>query len=155
MLFFLCRSPVIPTYHRPSIPWVKNRSPTIHERHPLYRKQNSVADAMSCKELSRIAATPIDFQELAANQEYDSEFAEITSNLSLHFECHPLFTCDGEIHCDISTGRPRPFVPQSHRRKIFDYVHRMSRASIRSTVKMIADRCIWKNIRQDIRQWAQ
>ena len=106
-------------------------------------------------DLSNIVTTSIDVQELSSNQVSDPEFAETTTNPSFLFKCLPLFTCDSKIHCDVSTGKPRPFVPQSHRRKIFDHFHGMSHPSIRSTTKMIADRFIWKNIRQDVRQWAK
>nr|CDS27171.2 gag pol polyprotein [Hymenolepis microstoma] len=116
---------------------------------------NAVTDAMSRIELHQIAIPSLDLQALASKQRADPEFAEISSNPSLHFECLPLPFSNTEILCDISTGRPRPFVPQTYRRKIFDHFHGLSHPSIRSTTKLITDRFVWKNIRQDVRQWAK
>ena len=70
-------------------------------------------------DLSYIVTTSIDVQELSSNQVSDPEFAETTTNPSFLFKCLPLFTCDSKIHCDVSTGKPRPFVSQTHRRNIF------------------------------------
>nr|CDS28529.2 gag pol polyprotein [Hymenolepis microstoma] len=116
---------------------------------------NVVADAMSRMELHQIAIPSLDLQALASKQRTDPEFAEISSNPSLHFECLPLPFSNNEILCDISTGRPRPFVPQTYRRRIFDHFHGLSYPSIRSTTRLITDRFVWKNIRQDVRQWAK
>ena len=83
-------------------------------------KNNSIADALSRMELNHIAAKPTDFQELAANQECDTHFAEIKANSSLPFKCFLTSTCDSKIHYYLSTGERRPIVLKSHRRKIFD-----------------------------------
>nr|CUU99444.1 hypothetical transcript [Hymenolepis microstoma] len=98
---------------------------------------------------------PINDPNLASEQRSDPDFAEISSNPSLHFECLPLPVSNTEILCDVSTGKPRPFVPQVYRRKIFDHFHGLSHPSIRSTTKLITDRFVWKNIRQDVRHWAK
>nr|CDS31407.1 gag pol polyprotein [Hymenolepis microstoma] len=116
---------------------------------------NVVADAMSRMELNQIAIPSIDLQALGSEQRSDPDFAEISSNPSLHFECLPLPVSNTEILCDVSTGRPRPFVPQAYRRKIFDHFHGLSHPSIWSTTKLITDRFVWKNIRRDVRQWAK
>nr|CDS25349.1 gag pol polyprotein [Hymenolepis microstoma] len=51
---------------------------------------NVVADAMSRMELNQIAIPSLDFQALTSEQRSDPDFAEISSNPSLHFECLPL-----------------------------------------------------------------
>nr|CDS26256.1 gag pol polyprotein [Hymenolepis microstoma] len=107
---------------------------------------------MSRMELHQIALPSLDLQALASEQRSDPDFAEISSNPSLHFECLPLPVSNIEILCDVSTGRPRPFVPQAYRRKIFDHFYGFSHPSTRSTTKLITDRFVWKNIRQDVRQ---
>nr|CDS25518.1 gag pol polyprotein [Hymenolepis microstoma] len=84
---------------------------------------NVVTDAMSRLELNQIVVPSLDLQVLASEQRSDPDFTEITSNPSLRFECLPLPDSNTEIHFDVSTGKPRPLVPQAYRRKIFDHFH--------------------------------
>nr|CDS25955.1 gag pol polyprotein [Hymenolepis microstoma] len=105
--------------------------------------------------LNQIVVPSLDLQALASEKRSDPDFAEIASDPSLHFECLPLPVPKTEILCDVSTGRSRPFVPQAYRRNIFDHFHGLSHSSIRSTMNLITDRFVWKNIRQDVRQWAK
>nr|CDS27662.2 gag pol polyprotein [Hymenolepis microstoma] len=116
---------------------------------------NVVADAMSRLELNQIVVPSLDLQVLASEQRSDPDFTEIISNPSLRFECLPLPDSNTEIRFDVLTGKPRPFVPQAYRRKIFDHYHGLLHPSIRATTKLITDRFVWKNIRQDIRRWAK
>ncbi|KAM3174948.1 hypothetical protein ACTXT7_009510 [Hymenolepis weldensis] len=46
---------------------------------------NVIAEATSSMELNQIPETPLDFQELAVNQESDTEFAKIASNAYLRY----------------------------------------------------------------------
>ena len=55
-------------------------------------KDHAVANVLSLMELSHIASTSIEFEELAANQESDPDLAEITANPSWRLECFALFT---------------------------------------------------------------
>nr|CDS27572.2 gag pol polyprotein [Hymenolepis microstoma] len=96
---------------------------------------NVVADAMSRLELNQIVVPSLDRQVHASEQRSDPNFTEITSNPSLHFEYLPLPDSNTEIHCDVSTGMPRPFVPQAYRRKISDHFHCLSHPSIRASTK--------------------
>ena len=45
-----------------------------------------------------------------------------TSITNLTWEYVPI-NINTQVLCNVSTGRPRPFVPTSFRRKIFDVVH--------------------------------
>nr|CDS29570.1 gag pol polyprotein [Hymenolepis microstoma] len=108
---------------------------------------NVVADAMSRMELNKIVIPSLVLQVQASEQKSDPDNTEITSNPSLHFECLSLPDSNTEILC----GRPRPFVPQAYRRKIFDHFHGLSHPSILAKTKLITDRFVWKNIRQDVR----
>jgi len=59
------------------------------------------------------------------------------------------------ILCDISTGTPRPIVPKSHRRQIFDSIHKLSHPSIRTAIKLISDRFVWHDLRREVGEWAR
>nr|CDS30016.1 gag pol polyprotein [Hymenolepis microstoma] len=111
---------------------------------------NVVADAMSRLEMNQVVVPFLDLQFLASEQWSDPDFTEIIFNPSLRFECLPLPDSSTEIHCAVSTDNPKPFVPQTYRLKIFDHNHGLSHLNIRATTKLITDRFVWKNIRQDV-----
>ncbi|CAH8550920.1 unnamed protein product [Dicrocoelium dendriticum] len=116
---------------------------------------NVVADAMSRIGIQELSRPTFDLEEIAAHQEGDSEFMQMKSNPSIKLTLLPLLNSDSKVHCDMSTGKPRPYVPQRYRRVVFDHFHGLSHPGIRATVKLITDRFVWPNMRSDIQQWAK
>ena len=57
--------------------------------------------------------------------------------------------------CDVSTGHPRPIVPASFRKSVFDTIHGLSHPSIRTTQKLLTDRYVWHGIRKQVGNWAK
>ena len=57
--------------------------------------------------------------------------------------------------CDISTGSPRPFVPKSFRRNIFEMIHSLSHPSIRATVQLVTEKFVWHAMKKDITAWTR
>ena len=51
----------------------------------------------------------------------------------------------------MSTGVPRPYVPQQFRKTVFDSLHSLSHPNIRATQRLITARYVWPNINQDVR----
>lgn len=117
--------------------------------------ENVVADALSRIEINNIATIPIDLQAIASDQLLEPEFPNFSSLPSLKFVTLPLLNSDSFIVCDISTGRPRPFVPEKHRRSVFDHFHSLSHPSIRATAKLVSQRYVWPNMQKEIRTWAK
>ncbi|GBO27474.1 Transposon Ty3-I Gag-Pol polyprotein [Araneus ventricosus] len=113
-------------------------------------KENIVADS-----LSRIESiSEIDYDKIADAQIENQDLNELRSKPSLHFKQYPLDS--GKLlWCDISTTKIRPFIPQDFRMHIFQKFHSLALPGVKSTVKQIASRFIWLNIRQDITQWAK
>ncbi|GFT69705.1 transposon Ty3-I Gag-Pol polyprotein [Nephila pilipes] len=58
------------------------------------------------------------------------------------------------LHCDVSMDRIRPFVPKMFRREIFNNLHALSHPGVRASLKMVAERCVWPSMRQDVVLWA-
>ena len=50
------------------------------------------------------------------------------------------------LQCDISTGTPRPIVPLSWRKPVFDAIHELSHPSNRTTRKLIASKFVWHGL---------
>lgn len=116
---------------------------------------NVVADTLSRPNIDSINVLDISIETLAREQSIDDSLAKPESFPSLRLTPMPLPLSDATIVCDTSTGTPRPFVPASCRRTIFDRLHGLSHPGIRATVKLIASRFVWPKMNHDIRQWAK
>ena len=71
-----------------------------------------------------------------------------TATSSLQPEDIPFGPQGVTLLCDMSTGHPRPIVPATWRRKVFDIVHGLSHPSMRSTRKLIAAKFVWNGLQK-------
>ena len=121
--------------------------------------ENCVADALSRIEANALhQSTPvvIDFKAIAEAQQTDSETSQLQStSTSLQLQPLPVPTSNLTLLCDMSTGVPRPYVPQQFRKTVFDSLHSLSHPSIRATQRLITSRYVWPSINQDVRNWAK
>ncbi len=94
---------------------------------------------------------------MARAQQEDSQVQELQSSPppSLTLQEIPLIMADTTILCDMSTGKPRPVVPVSWRRTVFDSLHSLSHPEIRATQRLITTRYVWPSINTDVRRWTR
>lgn len=59
------------------------------------------------------------------------------------------------ILCDVSTGSPRPLVPELLRHQIFLTFHAISHPGIRATKRLISSRFVWPSLAKDISEWTK
>ena len=116
--------------------------------------------ALSCIELNLVTSPSqlpdIDFKELAAAQQQDSQLQELTQgNSSLSLKPVPATTMDVTLLCDISMGTLCPYVLFKFRKAIFDSLHSLLHPGIRATQKPLTAYFIWPHINSDVRKWAQ
>ena len=116
---------------------------------------NPVADALSRINLTLTSAPQINLHEMAAAQTMDVDLQRLVSSPSLRVQPVPLPNSEGTILCATATGEPRPLVPTSFRRPVFDALHSLSHPGIRATVKLITQRFVWPSVNKDVRQWAR
>ncbi|GBN30900.1 Transposon Ty3-G Gag-Pol polyprotein [Araneus ventricosus] len=111
--------------------------------------------------LSRTAAiacpTPINYQDMDEAQSSDRDLQTYLANPSPTLQLKRLVMPNSsvELSCDTSTDKVRPFVPLTQRKKIFETLHGISHPGRKATVKLIADRFVWPNIRADCEKWAK
>lgn len=120
--------------------------------------QNSVADALSRTDLqvSSIVRHAVNFSSLADAQRTDSELRHLQQTSStLTFQDVKLPDSDVTLSCDISTGRPRPFVPTAFRHQVFDGLHSISHPGVRATQRLLAASFVWPKMNTDVRNWAR
>ena len=122
---------------------------------------NSVADALSRIEANALLQdTPpvVDFSVMAKAQRTDPELQNLLSNpetSSISLTQFTLYTGDLTLFCDISTGIPRPFVPASLRKIVFDSLHSLSHPGVRATRHLITTRYVWPKMNKEINQWTK
>lgn len=61
---------------------------------------------------------------------------------------------DTFLICDISTNTPRPYVPVSFRRIVFDQIHNLAHVGYKTTLKLVKKDFVWYNMNKDIKLWS-
>jgi hypothetical protein len=90
----------------------------------------------------------LDLLLLADAQAGCTEMKAAAASTSLQIK---LFQVDGKnLICDVSLPNPRPVVPVSFRRVVFDHVHSIAHPGIRATKRMISARYVWRGMAADI-----
>uniref|UniRef100_A0A669BQR8 Gypsy retrotransposon integrase-like protein 1 n=1 Tax=Oreochromis niloticus TaxID=8128 RepID=A0A669BQR8_ORENI len=117
-------------------------------------KSNHVADC-----LSRALVSPvflgIDYSAMAADQSGDPDILALKSTQTgLILEDRPVQDGGPLLVCDVSTSRPRPVVPVSWRRQVFDSVHALSHPGVRASVKLVSSKFVWPGLRKSVKEWA-
>ena len=118
-------------------------------------KDNPVADTLSRATVAE-AQLGIDYNSMATAQQQDPEVqAYRTTPSSLQLEDVPFGPQGVTLLCDTSTGHPRPIVPTSWRRQVFDLMHSLSHPSVRTTRKLVAAKFVWNGLQKQIGTWAK
>ena len=120
-------------------------------------EDNVVADTLSREVVNAaFAEHSIKYEEFAEAQDTDDTLQEfLKTDNSLQIEAKLLANPRVRLLGDVSTGRFRPFVPTSFRRKIFDICHALSHPSTRLTKKLISERYVWPLMNKQIAEWCR
>lgn len=114
-------------------------------------KDNIVADTLSrVNNVSSISfSSALDYKLIAQQQKVDDELKQLRkrrSGLSLvKVQFQKVF-----LTCDVSTGSPRPYIPSSLRKDVFEHVHNLCHAGVKPTTKLIKKSFIWPSMTKDI-----
>ena len=92
---------------------------------------------------------------MAEAQLNDPHVATVKSSPSFRLEDVPLPTSNTTILCVISTAMPRPFVPHSFRRVVFQSLHSLTHSGMRATVRLVATHYICPKVKGDVHHSAQ
>lgn len=117
--------------------------------------KNVTADALTRIEA---IARPLDYEELARQQQQDSDMKVFLSSgsSSLNLQQVPIPGTGISVFCDTSLqGKARPFITKQLRKQFFDSVHGLSHPGAKATIKLMTDRFIWPSIRKDVREWVR
>ena len=162
---FTDHKPVIFAISKISDPWSPRQQRhlayvsefTTDVRH-IEGKANTVADTLYRGEISAISPPQpgVDYKAMAAAQRADASITAVpTATTVLLIRDIPLDKDGNSILCDISTGRPRPLVPDTWQRTVFDAVHDLSHPSIRATKQLVSAKFVWPGLRKQVGIWAK
>ncbi|KAK3893552.1 hypothetical protein Pcinc_002617 [Petrolisthes cinctipes] len=118
-------------------------------------KKNPVADALSRIEINAVQLG-LDYNHLVKEQQQDPETTAVrTAITALQWKDVPLGDSNISILCDVSTGRPRPWIPSSLRCHVFNLIHGLSHPSRRATTRLLTQKFIWHKISRDAGNWVR
>ena len=126
---------------------------TTDLRH-LSGKDNVVADCLSRAPLDSVSVG-IDYVAMAHAQNCDEVQSYKTAITNLTFANVPVCDSGPVLLCDVSTGVPRPVVPQDYRRHVFDVLHSISHPGQKATVKLISQKFVWHGLKKQVGQWSK
>ena len=110
----------------------------------------NTADSSSELEVHSIRVDPIDLQAIARAQDSDPEIATFSDRL-VAYPIGPRRS----ISCDVSTPHPRPYLPTSERRSVFDSLHSLAHPGVKGSRRLIKSRYFWPNMDAEIKTWAE
>ena len=102
--------------------------------------EKNVADALSSITINATQDRhpTVDFLAMALAQQSNPELHRVqASSTSLDLRAILLPVSTTSLICDMSTGNPCPFVPESFRRTVFNSLNQPSHPGIRATQKLI------------------
>ncbi|GFO32935.1 Pol polyprotein [Plakobranchus ocellatus] len=91
---------------------------------------------------------------MAKAQEKDRDIKAFpTAITGLHIVPYQIH--NSTLLCDLSTGLPRPLVPQTFQRQVFESIHNLAHPSRKSTVKLVSQRFVWHGLKKQVKRWSQ
>ena len=116
-------------------------------------KENTIADALS-RHVAPLIQLGINYADIERAQRNCEDLEEMKKHSpSLKWQLFKFG--DYKILCDVSTGRPRPYIPTELRKTIFNIAHSISHPSAKSTSTLITNKYVWKAMRRDIKTWTR
>ena len=115
--------------------------------------ENSPADALSRNVASVISENPApDYEEIAACQRTDEGLQNVRRVTSLLLQPFRLPASSLLLWCDMSCGHPRPFIPASHRKSVFQFFHNLGHPGTNAMARLLTHKVVWPGIRRDARK---
>ena len=97
----------------------------------------------------------IDLVSMADEQLLDRDYRRTSSDPNSGLSFRKVDIGNKDLIVDVSNGTPRPFVPYSWRRRIFDAVHGLGHPGVHRTQQAIVDRFVWPSVKADSTRWAR
>ena len=157
---FTDHKPLVSAIHKMADSWSKRQRRhlscitefTTDVRH-ISGMNNVVADMLSRPAICSTQLS-IDYEAMAREQADDPDIQAMRTAIS-SLKLGKVQVSGVSLLCDTSQKSPRPLVPTSMRRAVFQAVHGLSHPGINATVKLITARFMWHGISRDARLWTK
>ena len=123
-------------------------------------KDNVVADCLSrnttgTNTLDNVVLG-IDYAAMARAQTQDTDVQAFqTAITGLTIRPIQIHNSGPVLLCDVSLGHPRPIVPRTFQRQVFEAIHNLAHPGRKSTVKLVANKFVWHGVKKQVNKWAQ
>lgn len=119
-------------------------------------ENNEVADALSRIPIEAITCpSPIDYDDLSTSQKVDQGLLKMKKENKHELKEIYLPGTLAKITCEMSTGTPRPYLPEHFRDTVFQAVHNLSHPGVRATRKLVTTRYFWASMKKDVNNWTK
>ncbi len=122
--------------------------------------KNVVAEFLSCPNQTTtgsvapvLAADPVDFEEMATEQNHCLEMQRLLGSRSLKLAFRQTGARRPAEH--FSTGNFRPIFPKKFRKTIFDNFHNVAHPGRLTSRHIISSRFVWRGLSSDVTAWAR
>ena len=105
--------------------------------------------------VNAVEAQSLDLVQMAREQPLDRDCQEASQDPQSNFRVKTVDLGTAKLLVDTSTGKPRPLVPYSWRRRVFDVVHGLGHPGVERTRQAVTNRFVWPNVRHDTSKWAR
>ena len=117
-------------------------------------KNNPETQIIDMKQVRNNPETQIIDMKLVAEAQRDcGELEKLKKMADLKFIVQPVE--DGILWCEVSTGFPRPYIPEQFRRTVFQNLHRFSHPGVKATRRLVASKFIWPSMNTDVGKWTR
>ena len=98
----------------------------------------------------------IDYAAMARAQTQDTDVQAFqTAITGLTIRPIQIHNSGPVLLCDVSLGHPRPIVPPTFQRQVFEAIHNLAHPGRKSTVKLVANKFVWHGVKKQVNKWAQ
>ena len=98
----------------------------------------------------------IDYAAMARAQTQDTDVQAFqTAITGLTIRPIQIHNSGPVLLCNVSLGHPRPFVPRTFQRQVFEAIHNLAHPGRKSTVKLVANQFVWHGVKKQVNKWAQ
>ena len=123
-------------------------------------KDNVVADCLSRNTTSTNTldnfVLGIDYAAMARAQIQDTDVQAFqTAITGLIIRPIQIHNSGPVLLCDVSLEHPRPIVPRTFQRQVFEAIHNLAHPGRKSTVKLVANKFVWHGVKKQVNKWAQ
>uniref|UniRef100_A0A8C5DEF6 Gypsy retrotransposon integrase-like protein 1 n=1 Tax=Gouania willdenowi TaxID=441366 RepID=A0A8C5DEF6_GOUWI len=116
-------------------------------------KSNVVADCLS-RAVIHTVQLGLDYSSMSAEQALDPGIRSLKhSDTGLRLEEVAVGDSGVRLWCDLSIGQPRPLVPVGWQRAVFEAIHGLSHPGRKASVRLVAQKFVWKGLKRDVRAW--